>query len=148
MLSDSFLMISRVWGPVFNFNAPGRIFGGTEGIGSRFQVPRSQTHVRLYRGHQVKFSSSTPPNTFSAVLRVSGPTFKFRALGLIFSGTESARSSCQIACSRVLDSFSGVHRVWRHVFKFRAIVLVFCGNEDVGSYFTSFVLPDLFSAIP
>jgi hypothetical protein len=47
-LADSFSIVPRASGPVFTFCAPGLIFGGTEGVGSRFQVLRSLTHFRRY----------------------------------------------------------------------------------------------------
>jgi hypothetical protein len=39
---DSFSTVSRASGPIFMFCAPGIIFGGTEGIGSRFHDLRSR----------------------------------------------------------------------------------------------------------
>jgi hypothetical protein len=43
-LQDSFSVVSRASGPFFIFCAPGLIFDGTEGVGSRFHVLRSRTH--------------------------------------------------------------------------------------------------------
>jgi hypothetical protein len=40
MLPDSFLAVPSASGPVFMFCAPGLIFGGIEGIRSRFHVLR------------------------------------------------------------------------------------------------------------
>jgi hypothetical protein len=40
--------VTRASGPVFMFYAFGLVFGGTEGIGSRFHVLRSRTHFRRY----------------------------------------------------------------------------------------------------
>jgi hypothetical protein len=37
----SFSAVPRAWGPIFMFCAPGLIFGGTVGVGSRFHVLRS-----------------------------------------------------------------------------------------------------------
>jgi hypothetical protein len=48
-LPDSFSAIPRASRPVFLFYAPGLIFGGTEGVGSRFHVLRSRTNFRPYR---------------------------------------------------------------------------------------------------
>jgi hypothetical protein len=94
-------------GPVFLFCAPELIFGGTEGVGSRFHVLRSRNRFQRYRGHRVPFSCFALPNSFSAVPRasvsfscfahldsfslvprVSGPVFMFCAPGIIFGGTE------------------------------------------------------------
>jgi hypothetical protein len=38
---DSFSAVPRASAPVFMFFAPGLIFGGTDGVGSRFHVLRS-----------------------------------------------------------------------------------------------------------
>jgi hypothetical protein len=53
--SDSFLAVPRASGPIFMYCAPGLIFGGTEGVESRFHVLRYQNHFRLYRGRRVPF---------------------------------------------------------------------------------------------
>jgi hypothetical protein len=49
-LPDSFSVVPRALGPVFMFCASRLVFGGTEGVGSRFHVLRSRTHFRRYRG--------------------------------------------------------------------------------------------------
>jgi hypothetical protein len=49
-LPDSFSAVPWASSPVFTFCAPGLIFDGTEGVGSRFHVLRSQTPFRRYRG--------------------------------------------------------------------------------------------------
>jgi hypothetical protein len=43
-LPNSFLIVPRASNPVFMFSAPGDVFGGTEGVGSRFHVLRTRTH--------------------------------------------------------------------------------------------------------
>jgi hypothetical protein len=45
-LLESFSAVPRASGPVFMFCAPGLIFGGTRGVGSRFHVSRSRTGFR------------------------------------------------------------------------------------------------------
>jgi hypothetical protein len=47
-LPDSFLAVPRAYGPVFMFCPYGLIFGGTEGVGSRFNVLRPLTRFRRY----------------------------------------------------------------------------------------------------
>jgi hypothetical protein len=69
---------------VFVFCAPGLVFGGTEGVGSCFNVLRSRTRFRWYRGRLVPFSCFACPDSFSAIPRASGPIFLFCALGLVF----------------------------------------------------------------
>jgi hypothetical protein len=110
-LPDSFSAGPRATGPVFMFCAPelvfggtegvrsrfhvlyaGTLFGGNEGVGSHFHILRSRTHFRRYRGRQVSFSCFARPNSFSAVPRASAPVFIFCAPVLVFGGTESVRS--------------------------------------------------------
>jgi hypothetical protein len=43
---NSFLSVSTTPGPVFIFCTPGLVFGGSEGVGSRFHVSCSRTHFR------------------------------------------------------------------------------------------------------
>jgi hypothetical protein len=67
VLTGTFSAVQRASGPVFMFCAPGFIFGGSEGIGSRFHVLRSRTHFWQFRGRRVTFSFFALPNSFSAV---------------------------------------------------------------------------------
>jgi hypothetical protein len=46
--SDSFSDVPRVSGPVFMFYAPGLVFRGSEGVGSRFHVLRARTRFQRY----------------------------------------------------------------------------------------------------
>jgi hypothetical protein len=54
-LPDTFSAVRWVSGPVFMFCAPGLVFGGTYGVGSRFFVLRSRTRFRRFRGCRVPF---------------------------------------------------------------------------------------------
>jgi hypothetical protein len=134
------------------FCAPGLIFGGTEGVGSRFHVLRSLARFRRYRGRRVPFSCFALPDSFSAVQRASGPVFMFCAPGLVFGGTEGVVSRFHVlrprtrfrryrgrrvpfSCYALLDSFSGVPSASGPVFMFCALGLIFGGNEGVGSRF-------------
>jgi hypothetical protein len=45
---DSFSVVLRASDPVFMFSAPGHVFGGAEGVKSRFHVLRSLTSFRQY----------------------------------------------------------------------------------------------------
>jgi hypothetical protein len=136
--------------PVFMFCAPGLIFGGTEGVGSRFHVLRSQTRFRQYGGRRVPFSCFALPNSFSTVRRASGPVFVFCVPGLIFGGIDGFRSRfhilpartrfrryggrrVQFSCFARSDSFSAVPRASDPVFLFCVLGLVFGGTEGVGS---------------
>jgi hypothetical protein len=82
------LAVPRVSGPVFKFSAPGLIFDGTEGVGSRFHFMRSQTHFRWYRGHWVPFSCFARRTRFRRYRGRQVLFLMFCAPGLIFGGTE------------------------------------------------------------
>jgi hypothetical protein len=86
------------------------------------------THFWRYRECQVPFSCLAHLDSFSAVLRASGPVFMFRAPEHIFNGTVGVRSIFHLLCCRtnfrryrerrvlfswfaLLDSFSVVPRV-------------------------------------
>jgi hypothetical protein len=149
---DSFSAVLRASGPFFMFCAPGLVFGGTEGVGSRFHLLRSQYRYRRYRGRRVTFSCFARPDTFVAVSRASGPIFTFCALGLIFGGTEGVRSRFHVLCSRTRfrrcrvrrnayscfarpDSFLTIPRASGPVFMFCVPGLVFDRIEGVGFRF-------------
>jgi hypothetical protein len=110
-LPDSFSAILWASGSVFMFCVPGIVFGGIEGVVSRFHIYRSQTCIVQYHGHRVPFLYFARPDTFSAVPWASVPIFMFCTLGLVFGGTEGVRSLCM----------------------FCATVLIFDGTEGVGS---------------
>jgi hypothetical protein len=76
-LPDTFSAVSRASGPVFIFCVPVLVFGGAEGVGSCFHVLRSRAHFQQYRGRRVPFSCFSPPDTFLAVRKTSGPVFMF-----------------------------------------------------------------------
>jgi hypothetical protein len=108
---DSFLAFPRASSIVFIFCAHGLVSHGTNGVGSQFQVVRSQTrfrgiagigshfhvlrarnHFRRYRGRRVPFSYLGRPNSFPTVPKASGPVFKFCAPSLVFDSTTSIAS--------------------------------------------------------
>jgi hypothetical protein len=163
-LPDSFSTVSSASGPVFMFCAPGLIIGGTEGVGSHFHVLRSWTHFRRCRGRQVSFERFALPDSFSAVLRESGPVFTFCVVGLIFGDTGDVGSRFLILLP---DSFYTVPRASSLVLMFCAPGLIFGGTEGVPSHFhvfrsrtyfrryrgrrvpsSCFALPDSFLAVP
>jgi hypothetical protein len=151
-LPDSFSAVPRVSGPVFIFCTPGRVFDGTEGLGSRFHVSRARTRFRRYRGYRDPFSYFALPYSFSAVPRPSGAVIMFCAPGLVFGGTEGVGYRFQVLRSRTRFRRCQVHRVpftcfalpgtfstvWRASspdFMFYAPSYVFSGTEGVGSRF-------------
>jgi hypothetical protein len=164
-LPDSFSVVPWASGPVLMFCAPGLIFGGTEGVGSRFHLFRALTR-------------------FHPVPRALGPIFMLCAPRLIFSSTEGVRSrfhvlrcrTCflrcrvrrvSISCFVRPDPFSSVPRATGSVFMFCAPRLVLGGTEGVRSRFQvlrsrthfrwnrghqvlcfMFLHPDSFSTVP
>jgi hypothetical protein len=134
------------------FCAPGLIFGGTEGGGSRFHVLRARTRFLRYRGRRVPVSGFARLDSFSAVPRASSPVFKFCVPELFFGGTEGVGSRFHVLRSRTRfrryrgrrvkfscfacpDSFSAVPRALGPFFMFCAHGLFFGGTEGVGSRF-------------
>jgi hypothetical protein len=126
------------------FSAPGPIFCGTDGVGSRFHVLHSRMHFRRYRSRRVSFSYFALHDSFSAVPRVSGPVLLFCAPGPIFDGTNNVgyrfhvlRSQthfgqyrgCRVPfyCFALPDPFSTVPTTLGTVFMFCAPgVFMFC----------------------
>jgi hypothetical protein len=134
------------------FCAPGLVFGVSEGVGSHLNVLRSRKHFRRCGGRRVPFSCFALSDSFSVILRASGPVFMFCASRLVFSGTEGIGSRFHVlrsrrrfrrcegrrvpfSCFALLDSFSAVLWASGPVFKFCAPGLVFGGAEGVGSCF-------------
>jgi hypothetical protein len=76
---DSFSAVPRASGPIFIFCATRIVFGGTEGVVSRFHVLRARTHFPRKRGRRVQFSCFTLPDSFLVVLRALCRIFMFNA---------------------------------------------------------------------
>jgi hypothetical protein len=140
------------------FCSPGLVFGGTEGVGSLFNVLRARTCFRRYRGLPVPFSCFALPDSFSTVPRALRPVLMFSATGLVFYGTEGVGScfhvlrartrfrlyrgrrdpfTCQFpfSCFARPDSFSVGTRASSPVLMFCAPGLFFGGTDGVGSRF-------------
>jgi hypothetical protein len=125
--------------------APGLVFGGTKGVGSRFHVLRARTRFRRYRRRLVPFACFAHLNSFSAVSRASVPVFMFCAHGLIFGGTEGVGTRFHVLCfGLVFGGTVGVPSSF-HVFRSRTHFRRCRVRRDPFSYF---VLPDSFSAVP
>jgi hypothetical protein len=142
-LPDSFSTVSRASGPFFMFCAPILVFDVIEGVGSRFHVLCSWTRFQRCRVRRVPFSCFVLPDSFSAVLRASGPVFLFCAPRLVFDGTEGVGSRFHVLCSQTRFRrcrmhrvpFSAVSRASGPIFMFCAPELIFCCIEGVGSRF-------------
>jgi hypothetical protein len=144
-LPDTFSAVSRASGPVFMFCASGLVFGGSEGVRSRFHVLRIRTRFRRFRGRRVLFH----------VLRSRTCFRRFRGRRVPFS------------CCALLDSFLAVRRKSAPVFMFCAPRHIFDGTLGIGSRFhvlrartrflryrgrrvtfSSFATPNSFSSVP
>jgi hypothetical protein len=149
---NSFSAVPRASGPVFLFCAPEHVFGSTEGVRSNSHVLHSRTRFRRYQGRLLSFSCLAPPDSFSAVMRVSSPVFMFCAPGLVFDDAEVVPSRFHVfrsrtcfrryrgrrvpfSCFALPDSFSAVPRASGPFFMFCAPRLVFGGTGCVGSRF-------------
>jgi hypothetical protein len=136
-LPDTFSAVRRASDTVLKYCALGLVSGGTDGVGSPFQVLRSGTHFWRCRGRRVPLSYFALPDTFSAVPRASGPVFMFCAPGLIFGGSEGVRTHfhilrsgtsfwlyrvCRVtfSCFAFRDTFSAVPSGSGHIFMFCA----------------------------
>jgi hypothetical protein len=162
-LPDSFSTIQRASSPIFIFCILVLVFGGTEGVGSRFHVLRSQTRYQRYRGHRVSFScfarsdsiSAVPrasvsfsclarPDSFSEVSRASGLVFLFCASGLIFNGPEGVRSRYHVLRFQTRLRRNRGRRVPFSSFRSRTHYRR-CGGRRVP--FSCFALPDSFAKV-
>jgi hypothetical protein len=151
-LLDTFSTGPRALGPDIMNCAPGLIFGGIEGVVSRFHVLRSKTHFRWYRRRRVPFSCFVLPDSFSAGPRASGEVYMFCALELIFDGIVGIRSRfhvlrsgthfrryrgrrVQFSCFALQDPYSAVPTTSGPVFLFCAPGPILGGIEGVRSRF-------------
>jgi hypothetical protein len=160
----SFLAVPRASGRIFMVYAPGHIFDGTEGVGSRFHVLRARTHFRRNRGRRVPFSCSARPDSFSAVPRAWGLVFMFCTLVLVlrgYRGVGPVFMFCAPGLIFVVTEGVGI------IFMFCAPGISFGCTEGVGSRlhvlrsrthfrryrsrrvpFSCFAHPDSFSEVP
>jgi hypothetical protein len=127
------------------FCPPRLIFGGTEGVPSRFHVFLSQTCFRRYRGRSVPFSCLALPESFSVVPRASRPVFMFCAPGLIFRRYRGRRVSFSCFVQRLVFSGTEGIRPRFNVLRVRTHFRRYRGRRIP---FSCFARPDLFSAVP
>jgi hypothetical protein len=97
---DSFSAVLNASGLIFIFCPPGLVFGSTVGVGSRFHVLGSRTHIQRSREHQVLFSCFARSDSFSTVPRASGLVFMFCVAELVFDGTEGVGTLFLVLRSR------------------------------------------------
>jgi hypothetical protein len=91
-----FLTVPRLSFPFSYFVPPDKIFSGTKGVGSHFNVLRCQTRFWRDRARRVSILCFALPNSFSTVHWEAGSVFMFSAPRLIFNGTEGVMSSFRV----------------------------------------------------
>jgi hypothetical protein len=144
-LPDSISTVPRGSGPIFMFCAPGLIFGGTKGVGSRFHDSQARIRFQRYLGGRVPFSCFACPDSIWAVSSVSGPVFMFCAPGLIFHGVECVGPVFMFCVPGLIFDSTEVVGSRFHVLR---------AQTQFGRYrgrpvpFSCFAPPDLFSAVP
>jgi hypothetical protein len=136
---------TRASGLVFIFCEHGTVFGGNEGVDSRFHVLRAQNRFRRYRWRRVPISCFVHPVLFLAVSRASGPVFMFYAPGTVFVGTEGVGSRFHVLLTRTNFRLFRGRRVPFSCFTRRTRFRRYRGRPVSIS---CFVLPDSFSAVP
>jgi hypothetical protein len=127
----SFSAVPRASAPVFMFCTPGLVFGGTDGVGSRFLFLRSRAHFRRYRGRPV-FMFCAPGLIFG---RNDGVGFRFHVLRARTRFRRYRGRRVLFSCFALPVSFSAIPRASGPVFMFCAPGLVFGGTVGVGSRF-------------
>jgi hypothetical protein len=139
------------------FCATRLVFGGTEGVGSRIQVLRAQTHFRV-------FMFCATGHVFGGAEGVVS-CFHVFASGLVFGGTMGVgsrfhvmraqtrfrryrRRQVSFSCIALPDTFSVVRTTSDPIFMIYAPGVIFGGTEGVGSRFHVVALSDSFSVVP
>jgi hypothetical protein len=97
---NSFSAVPRASGPVIIFCATGVVFGGAEGVGSRFLVLAPELLFGDTEGVASCFHVFALPDSFSEVPRASGLDFLFCASELVSRGTEGVGSRFHVLRSR------------------------------------------------
>jgi hypothetical protein len=161
---DSFPAVRRASGSVIMFSAPKHVFGGSEGVGSRFHVLRARTRFRPYRGCRVPFSYFVLPDSFFGGAMCVGSHFhvlhaqnRFRRyrgrrvpfLSFARPDSFSAVSGRRVpfSCFARPDSFSALPRAYGPVSCF-ALADSFPAVPGSRVPFSCFSLPESFSAVP
>jgi hypothetical protein len=144
-IPGTFSAVRRASGLDLTFCATRLIFGGIEGVGSRFHVLRARIFCRRYRGIRVPFSCFTRPDSYSVVPMASGLIFMFCASGHVFGGTEGVRSRFHVwAPGHIFGGTEGVRSRF-HVLHSRTHFRRYRGRRFP---FYCFARPDSFSSVP
>jgi hypothetical protein len=131
-LTDLILAVSSASGPVFVFCAPRLVFGGFEGVVSRFHVLHSRNRFRRCGVRRVAFYVL---RARTLLLPYQGRRFPFSCFALPDSISTVRSASGRILCFACPESSSAVPRASCPVFMFCAPRLVFDGTDGVGSRF-------------
>jgi hypothetical protein len=162
--SEIFSAVPWASGSFIKFCATRHIFGGTEGVCSRFHVLRARTHFRRYRGPQLMFSCFATrthfrwyrgrrvlfqclarPDSFPIVPQASGLILMFCSPGLVFDGTEGVGSHFHVLRSR--NRFRR-YRGRRVPFSYFALPYHFRRYRGRQVPLSYFALPDSFLMVP
>jgi hypothetical protein len=135
-LPDSFSTLLRASVPVFMFCALGLVSRGIEGVESRFIVLLARIRFWRYRGRRDPFSCFAIPDSFSTILRATGP---------VFYSTEVVRSYFHVLRSRT--HFQRL-REWRVPFSCFVLPNSFLAYRVRRVPFLCFARPHSFSAAP
>jgi hypothetical protein len=129
LLPDPFSAVLRALGPVFKFCAlePIRAEPRAPSLILMFHAPE-----QVFDGTESSFSCSALSDSFSAVLRASGPVFLLCPPGLVFDGSKGVDIVFMFA---IQDSFGAVSRASSPIFMFCAPVLIFDGTRASGPVF-------------
>jgi hypothetical protein len=144
-ITNTFWVVRRPSGLIFKFCSLGHVFGGTEGVGSRFHVLRSPTHFRQYRGRRGSISCFALPDSFSTVARTLWPVGIFCARGHIFEGTEGVGPVFMFCTPRLVSGGTEAVGARFHVLRSRTL---FQRNRGRRVRFSYFALSDSFRAVP
>jgi hypothetical protein len=126
---NSFSVIPRALGPIFIFSAPGLVFDGIKGVGSRFHVLSARTHFRWYRGCRVPFF------IFCAPELIFGCTYDISSSFLVLRSRTHFRwcrgRRVPFSSFALPNSFSAVPRASGPVFMIFPPGLIFGGSDGV-----------------
>jgi hypothetical protein len=147
---DSILTVPRTFYPVGMFFAPGHVFGGAEGVESRFHVLRSRTRFRdpfsgnifmicatglIFGGTKGVGSRFLVLRSQTSFSRYGGCRVPFSCFPRPNSFSTVSRASSPVFMFALQGTFSAIRRASAFDFMFYAPGLIFGGTEGVGTHF-------------
>jgi hypothetical protein len=142
-LLDSFSTVPRVSGPFFLFCAPGLVFGGTRGVGSRVLVLRAPDSFLAVPSEPGLVFTFCAPGLISGVLGTSGLVFLFCVPIIVFVLSEGVGSRFLIFRAHTRFRWYRGRRSRFHVLCVQTHFLRYRGRVS----FSCFTLPDSFSTV-